>query len=170
MAWVPTVTARPGKIMFLQLTNVGTHDLGLNFGAPLALWMTDNMIPRSPGYVSVGSRRYNEWQTLEYEPNVEREAEEMETYAGPLIDHTEYTMPTQILTRSVKEAEDNEDPAGIKSRSQPDGGEIESRSGLRFNVTVEIHEDHTEREDDDSRYRRSMKESCAVKTVGKAPG
>ena len=67
VAWGPTVTAGPGKIMFLQLPNVATHDLVLKFGAPLALWMTENMIPRSPGYVSVGSRRYNEWQMLAYE-------------------------------------------------------------------------------------------------------
>ena len=48
--------------------------------------MTENMIPRSLGYVSVGSIRYNEWQTLVYEATVERETEENETYAGPLVD------------------------------------------------------------------------------------
>ena len=36
VALVLTVTAGPGKIMFLQLTNVGTHELVLNYGAPLA--------------------------------------------------------------------------------------------------------------------------------------
>ena len=35
MAWVYTVTAGPGKIVFLQLTNVGTQDLVLNYDAPL---------------------------------------------------------------------------------------------------------------------------------------
>ena len=60
--------------------------------------MTDNMIPRSPGYVSVGSRRYNEWKKLAYEATVEREMEENEIYAGPLVDHPDYTMPMRILT------------------------------------------------------------------------
>ena len=60
VALLPTVTAEPGKIVFLQLTKVGTHDLVLNYDASLALWMTESMIPRSSGYGSVGSRRYNE--------------------------------------------------------------------------------------------------------------
>ena len=34
VAWVPTGTAGPGKIIFLQLTNVGTHDLVLECGPP----------------------------------------------------------------------------------------------------------------------------------------
>ena len=86
------------------------------------------MIPQFPGYVSVGSRRYNEWQTLAFEATVEREAEEIETYEGRLIDHPGYTSPTQILTRSEREAEDAKAPAGIESPSQPDFGEITSRS------------------------------------------
>ena len=102
------------------------------------------MIPRSPGYVSVGSRRYNEWQTLAYEATVEREAEEIETYAGPLVDHPEYTRPTQTFTRSEEEAEDAKDP-----------GEIEARSGSSC---------------DDGRDRRSTKETCAVKSVCQTPG
>ena len=99
VAWVPTVTAGPGKIMLLQLTNVGKHDMVLNYGSPLALRMTDNIIPRSKVYVSAGSRRYNEWQTLACEATVAREVEEIETCAVPLVDHSEYTRQTQIQTR-----------------------------------------------------------------------
>ena len=60
MAWVPIVTNGPGKIKFLQLTNIGDRDLNVNYGAPLALWMTEDMITRSQGYVSVGTRWYKE--------------------------------------------------------------------------------------------------------------
>ena len=33
------------------------------------------MIPRSPGYVSVGSQRYQEWQTLVFKTTIEEEEE-----------------------------------------------------------------------------------------------
>ena len=45
VAWVPTVTTGPVKIMFLQLTNVGTHVMVLNYSTPLVLCMTGNMTP-----------------------------------------------------------------------------------------------------------------------------
>ena len=97
--WVPTVVTGPGKIKYLQLTNLSDRDLVLRHGAPLGLWMAADMIPRSPGYVSVGSRRYNEWQTLAFEATVDREEELPEPYVGPLVDHPEYPTPTKILTR-----------------------------------------------------------------------
>ena len=97
--WVPTVVTGPGKIKYLQLTNLSDRDLVLRHGAPLGLWMAADMIPRSPGYVSVGSRRYNEWQTLAFEATVDREEELPKPYVGPLVDHPEYPTPTRILTR-----------------------------------------------------------------------
>ena len=65
--------------------------------------MTSDMIPRSPGYVSIGSRRYTEWQTLTFEATTEREEETVEEYAGPLVDHPVYEMPTRILPRRTAE-------------------------------------------------------------------
>ena len=106
--------------------------------------MTENMIPRYPGYVSDGSRRSNEWQTLAYKATVEREAEEIETNAGLLVDHPEYTIPTQISSRSEKVADVAKDP-----------GEIEARSGMNC---------------DDGGDRRSTKETYAVNYVCKTPG
>ena len=60
------MTNETGKIMFLQLTNICNRDVCLNYRAPLALWMTADMILRSQGYVFVGSQRYMEWQTLAF--------------------------------------------------------------------------------------------------------
>ena len=97
MAWVPTVTNGPGKIKFLQLTNIGDSDLNVNYVAPLALWMTEDMIPRSQRYVSVGSRRYKEWQTLAFDATTDREEEEMEACAGPLVAHPTYEKSTRIF-------------------------------------------------------------------------
>ena len=49
VAWVPTVTSGPGQIKYLQLTNLSDREIILNHGASLALWITSDMIPRSPG-------------------------------------------------------------------------------------------------------------------------
>ena len=106
MAWIPTVTNGPGMIKFLQLTNVSDRDLISNCGAPLALWMTEGMIPRSKGYVSVGSRRYMEWQTLAFEATTDREGEEAEAYTDPLVDHPTYEILNQILTRPKRKSDD----------------------------------------------------------------
>ena len=73
--------------MFLQRTNVDTRDLVLSCDNLLALRMTDNLIPRSSGPMSVGSRRYKESETLAFEAIVEREDEETKSSAGLPVDH-----------------------------------------------------------------------------------
>ena len=85
--WIPTVTTGPGRIKYLQLTNLVDQEVILNHDTPLGWWMAADMIPRSPGYVSVGSRRYNEWQTLAYEATTDRKEEFPEEKTGPLDDH-----------------------------------------------------------------------------------
>ena len=60
VAWVPTMTNGPGQIKYLQLTNISDRDIILGHEASLALWMASDMIPRSPGYASIGSRWYTE--------------------------------------------------------------------------------------------------------------
>lgn len=65
--WVPTVTSGPGTKKYLQQTNIGENELILRHGVSLGMWMAPDLVPRLPAYVSVGSRRYMEWQTLAYE-------------------------------------------------------------------------------------------------------
>lgn len=69
--------------------------------------MGENMVPRSPGYVSVGSRRYNEWQTLAFKATTEQKSEESEEETGPLLDHSTYPTPKAILSRTRKDHENN---------------------------------------------------------------
>lgn len=52
--WVPTVTTGPDQIKYFQLTNID-QEVILGDGPPLGWWMAVDLIPRSPGYVSVGS-------------------------------------------------------------------------------------------------------------------
>ena len=66
--------------------------------------MAADMVPRAPGYVSVGSRRYQEWQTLAFESTVDRKEEVPDEPIGPLVDHPEYVTPTRILSRPVEKA------------------------------------------------------------------
>ena len=55
-------------------------------------------------------------------------SEEIETYAGLLLDHPEYTSPMQIVTQSRISVQHAKDPGDIGSVYQPDSGEIWSRS------------------------------------------
>ena len=158
VAWIPTVTNGPGRIKFLQLTNVSDRDLILNSGAPLALWMTEGMIPRSKGYVSVGSRRYMEWQTLAFEATTDREEEEAEAYMGPLVDHPTYEKPTRILSRSKWRSDDIKDSVEITSPSDANGDSNE-----------ELHDEYTSGRNDEDKDDGSMMRSCAVNVLRKTP-
>ena len=42
--WVPTVTTRPGRIKYLQLTNISDQEVILSHGSPLGWWMVADMI------------------------------------------------------------------------------------------------------------------------------
>ena len=67
--------------------------------------MQADMIPLSPGYVSVGSRRYQEWQTLAFEATTGKEEEVLPVIDGLLVDHPYYPTPKQILKRPSKDTE-----------------------------------------------------------------
>lgn len=60
--WISTVTMGSERRVYLHVTNLGEQQMVLP-SVPLGMWMESDMIPRYPGYVSVESRRYNEWQT-----------------------------------------------------------------------------------------------------------
>ena len=57
--WLPTVTTGIGRIKYLHLTNL-SDKVDTRDGGPALGWiMAADMVPRYPGYVSVGLRRYN---------------------------------------------------------------------------------------------------------------
>ncbi|GMF59293.1 unnamed protein product [Phytophthora fragariaefolia] len=65
--WVPTYVVDPGRPCSLRLTNVSERKLILHGDTKIAMWLAGDRVPRLPGYVSVGSRRYAEWQNLAYQ-------------------------------------------------------------------------------------------------------
>ncbi|KAE9262043.1 hypothetical protein PR003_g33689, partial [Phytophthora rubi] len=62
--WVPTVVYGPTKTPYLQITNVGEKKLVMQRDERIGMWLAGNRVPRPQGFVSVGSRRYMEWQNL----------------------------------------------------------------------------------------------------------
>ena len=52
--WVPTVTTGIGRIKYLHLTNISDIAVTLDRGKALVWIMAADMVPRYPGYVSVG--------------------------------------------------------------------------------------------------------------------
>ena len=158
VAWIPTVTDGPGRIKYLQLTNISDRDLILNYGAPLALWMTDDMIPRSQGYVSVGSRRYMEWQTLVFEATTDRNEDEADVYTGPLVDQPAYEKPTRIWTRAGRESDDVKHSAEVTSLPESNG-----------DSNGELQDESMSTTRDEDKEDGSPRRSCAINAVRKEP-
>ncbi|POM63123.1 hypothetical protein PHPALM_27625, partial [Phytophthora palmivora] len=122
--WVPTVVKGLGKRRYLQITNVSDKAVILQEDVRVGIWLAGDHIPRMPGFVSVGSRRYMEWQNLALEATVEGESEHDEILmesTEPMVDRSSYPVPRAILKRpeisqiQVKPAPTTEDQpsAGI---------------------------------------------------------
>ncbi|POM70014.1 LOW QUALITY PROTEIN: Hypothetical protein PHPALM_13631 [Phytophthora palmivora] len=118
--WVPTITVGPGRTRYLQVTNISDRALTLHEGSKVAMWLSGDRIPRIPGYVSVGSRRYAEWQNLAYQATTDEtsEADINEQITEPAVERPEYVTPTVILPRPVK-AIQNVEIAGDEDVSLP---------------------------------------------------
>ncbi|OWY99122.1 LOW QUALITY PROTEIN: hypothetical protein PHMEG_00029938 [Phytophthora megakarya] len=58
--WVPTVTEGPGRIRYLVISNIGDRILRLDHRLDVGMILDQDKVPRSPGFVSIGSRRYRE--------------------------------------------------------------------------------------------------------------
>jgi hypothetical protein len=114
--WVPTLVKGPGKLRYLRVTNLSDTKLILNRGEQIGLWLAEDRVPRQPGFVSVGSRRYAEWQTLMWEATTD--AALTATAAPPAsdpvlaVDRAEYATPRRILSRpkSPEAASRDKDP------------------------------------------------------------
>ncbi|POM62539.1 LOW QUALITY PROTEIN: reverse transcriptase [Phytophthora palmivora] len=88
--WVPTMTNVSDKVIILQ------EDVRVG------IWLAGDHIPRTPGFVSVGSRRYMECQNLALEASVERGSEQTEVLmesTEPMVDRPSYPAPHAILKR-----------------------------------------------------------------------
>ncbi|OWZ11926.1 LOW QUALITY PROTEIN: reverse transcriptase [Phytophthora megakarya] len=97
--WVPTVVRGPGRTQYLRITNVSTNN-----AATRHPYRDLDHVPRTTGYVSVGSRRYAEWQNLAFQTTADETPIEDsdEVVAEPLDDRPQYNAPTEISKKEPK--------------------------------------------------------------------
>ncbi|OWZ23106.1 hypothetical protein PHMEG_0002062 [Phytophthora megakarya] len=62
--WVPTISGGPGRTKY---TNIGGEVLILHQNQRIGIWLAGDHVPRIPGFISIGSRRYMECQNLALE-------------------------------------------------------------------------------------------------------
>ena len=97
--WVPTVISGLGRTKYLQMTNIGDREIILPTHAILGLWTEGDMVPRTQGFVTVGSGKYKEWQTLAYEATKLRRIVRMR-FQRSRSDHWEIVLNTSPLNVS----------------------------------------------------------------------
>ncbi|OWY93773.1 hypothetical protein PHMEG_00036704, partial [Phytophthora megakarya] len=99
--WVPTISSGPGRTKYISITNIGDEVLILHQDQRIGIWLAGDHVP-IPGFISIGSRRYMEWQNLALEATIDTRSEEMEV-ENPLtlaVERPEYETPRAILQRS----------------------------------------------------------------------
>ena len=132
--WVPTVNNGSGRINYLQLPDLGDSEVILRWETLLGLWIVADMIPRLQGYVSLGSRRYNDWKTLAFEDTTNRDEVSPEAYEGPLVEQRSYSTPNMILKRQkVKRKEKVKDYSDDELQPNRDVIEGDTMQGVDEN-------------------------------------
>ena len=157
--WVPTVISGLGKTKYLQMTNIGDHEVIMPTHAIIGLWTEGGMVPRTQGFVTVGSGRYKEWQTLAYEATTDRMKELPKEQIGPLVDRPTYATPKCIMKRPfdaldsihpaismVTQQDDNLQHAGIVVAKEGTVNEVGANLPDETNLSSGDNERETEME------------------------
>lgn len=98
--WVPTVVlTKQGASRWLRITNTSDRILTLSGLDILGMWISQDSVPRKPGYVSVGSNRYNQWQNLAYQCSTDADLASGQVNEEPPVDRLVYPEPKEILKR-----------------------------------------------------------------------
>ncbi|KAE8901089.1 hypothetical protein PF003_g14802 [Phytophthora fragariae] len=92
--WVPSLISGPGRIKYVEITNISDRKLILQRDERIGLWLAGDRVPRLPGYVSVGSRRYAEWQNLAFQATSELQSDPGgEAPLRPAVERPSYPTP-----------------------------------------------------------------------------
>ncbi|GMF53865.1 unnamed protein product [Phytophthora fragariaefolia] len=100
--WVTTVVNGPGKTTYLRITNVGEKKLVLRRDERICMWLAGDRILRLQGIVSVGSRRYMEWQNPALQATTDAGTamtEPIGTLLESMVERPKYQTPRAILRR-----------------------------------------------------------------------
>ncbi|POM71794.1 Hypothetical protein PHPALM_11592 [Phytophthora palmivora] len=95
--WVPTVMKDLRRRRYLQITKIGDKRIIPQKGVRVGIWVAGDHIQ---GFVSVGPRRYMEWQNLALEALVEGRSEQADLLAEPIdsmVDRPVYPLPCAVL-------------------------------------------------------------------------
>ncbi|POM75920.1 Reverse transcriptase [Phytophthora palmivora] len=105
--WVPTYVKGLGRRRYLRITNLSDKPLTLFDDAWLGIWLNGDHVPRQPGFVSVGSRRYNERQNLAYEASTDKpeREEHVDQTTRPMVERPTYDPSTKIMARRTEQPE-----------------------------------------------------------------
>ncbi|POM58456.1 Reverse transcriptase [Phytophthora palmivora] len=110
------------------------------------MWLSGDRVPRIPGYVSVGLRRYAEWQNLAYQATTDEisEVDINEQMAEPVVERPEYVTPTATLQRPVKAVQNveiagNGDAILPLSKRTSDQGKIDRVKSNDLHTKIEAN-------------------------------
>ncbi|POM81330.1 Hypothetical protein PHPALM_714 [Phytophthora palmivora] len=105
--WVPTYVKGLGRRRYLRITNLSDKPLMLFDDTWLGIWLNGDHVPRQPGFISVGSRRYNERQNLAYEASTDKpeKEEHVDLPTRPMVERPTYDPPTKIMARRTEQPE-----------------------------------------------------------------
>ncbi|ETM48791.1 hypothetical protein L914_06727 [Phytophthora nicotianae] len=107
--WIPMLVEGAGWRRYLQVTNVSDRTRCLPAHTQVGMWLSGDRVPRRQGFVTIGSRRYAEWQNLVLQATTDAVTKEEALIvepAGPMVDHPQYDPPRSILKR----------PAGVSNQ------------------------------------------------------
>ncbi|OWZ03421.1 reverse transcriptase [Phytophthora megakarya] len=99
--WVSTMSDGPGRAKYISITNIGDEVLILHQDPRIRKCLDGDHVLRLPGVISIGFRRYMEWQNLALEATTDDRSEDMEIEAPlePMVERPEYKTPRTILQR-----------------------------------------------------------------------
>ncbi|OWY92693.1 hypothetical protein PHMEG_00038194 [Phytophthora megakarya] len=75
---MPIISDGPGRAKYISISNIADEALALHQDQRIGIWLSGDHVPRLPGFISIGSRRYMEWQNLALEAPTDARYEDME--------------------------------------------------------------------------------------------
>ncbi|OWZ01402.1 hypothetical protein PHMEG_00027216 [Phytophthora megakarya] len=142
--WVPTVTEGPGRIRYRVLSNIAEEILRLDHRLNGGMILDQDKVPRFPEFVSVGSRRYREWQNLALESTI-GPPELIEDLADPAVQRPS----AGIADATQIEAESPDPERGRPSTptTSPDADRYLSRDAEGGGISESMPDQATDRTD-----------------------
>ncbi|OWY98540.1 LOW QUALITY PROTEIN: hypothetical protein PHMEG_00030673 [Phytophthora megakarya] len=92
------LSSGPGRTKYISITNVGDEVLIMHQDQRIGIWLAGDHVPRLPDFISIGSRRYMEWQNLVLEATTDTRSKEKEVKI-PLDPRWSGPTPRAILKR-----------------------------------------------------------------------